>query len=171
MTGSVLLDVYVIVWVNGRTFYVYKTFHRGKNGVRSGIRTHAPEETGALNQRLRPLGHPNTALCSSTSDYVCGVTGSILGSINLLWGFESLSPALLSPWPSGRASVSGAEDRGFESLRGCFLEEGWLVAISRTPILATSYYSYAIPDSLGGQDTRLSPVRPGFNSRSGNFFV
>ena len=23
-----------------------------------GIRTHAPEETGALNQRLRPLGHP-----------------------------------------------------------------------------------------------------------------
>ena len=23
----------------------------------SGIRTHAPEETGALNQRLRPLGH------------------------------------------------------------------------------------------------------------------
>ena len=25
-----------------------------------------------------------------------------------------------SPWPSGRASVSGAEDRGFESLRGCF---------------------------------------------------
>ena len=22
-----------------------------------GIRTHAPEETGALNQRLRPLGH------------------------------------------------------------------------------------------------------------------
>ena len=27
-----------------------------------------------------------------------------------------------------------------------------------------------VPDSLGGQDTRLSPVRPGFNSRSGNFF-
>ncbi|VDM98631.1 unnamed protein product [Thelazia callipaeda] len=23
----------------------------------SGIRTHASEETGALNQRLRPLGH------------------------------------------------------------------------------------------------------------------
>ena len=22
-----------------------------------GIRTHAPEETGALNQRLKPLGH------------------------------------------------------------------------------------------------------------------
>ena len=28
-----------------------KTFGSG------GIRTHAPEETGALNQRLRPLGH------------------------------------------------------------------------------------------------------------------
>ena len=27
-----------------------------------GIRTHASEETGALNQRLRPLGHPRTTL-------------------------------------------------------------------------------------------------------------
>ena len=26
-----------------------------------GIRTHAPEETGALNQRLRPLGHATVA--------------------------------------------------------------------------------------------------------------
>ena len=25
-----------------------------------GIRTHASEETGALNQRLRPLGHTTT---------------------------------------------------------------------------------------------------------------
>ena len=29
---------------------------------------------------------------------------------------------------------------------------------------------HSIPVSLGGQDTRLSPERPGFNSRSGNFF-
>ena len=28
-----------------------------KNIGSGGIRTHAPEETGALNQRLRPLGH------------------------------------------------------------------------------------------------------------------
>jgi hypothetical protein len=27
-----------------------------------GIRTHASEETGALNQRLRPLGHATDAL-------------------------------------------------------------------------------------------------------------
>ena len=27
-----------------------------------GIRTHAPEETGALNQRLRPLGHATFVL-------------------------------------------------------------------------------------------------------------
>ena len=27
-----------------------------------GIRTHAPEETGALNQRLRPLGHATLKL-------------------------------------------------------------------------------------------------------------
>ena len=29
-----------------------------KNIDRSGIRTRATEVTGALNQRLRPLGHP-----------------------------------------------------------------------------------------------------------------
>ena len=28
-----------------------------KNSDSGGIRTHASEETGALNQRLRPLGH------------------------------------------------------------------------------------------------------------------
>ena len=36
-------------------------FHLVLNHVKKfgsgGIRTHAPEETGALNQRLRPLGH------------------------------------------------------------------------------------------------------------------
>ena len=32
--------------------------HTNKNCIGSGgIRTHASEETGALNQRLRPLGH------------------------------------------------------------------------------------------------------------------
>ena len=30
-----------------------------------GIRTHAPEETGALNQRLRPLGHATYYMQSS----------------------------------------------------------------------------------------------------------
>ena len=30
--------------------------------------------------------------------------------------------------------------------------------------------STLLPVSLGGQDTRLSPERPGFNSRTGNFF-
>ena len=29
---------------------------------RSGIRTRATEVTGALNQRLRPLGHPATSI-------------------------------------------------------------------------------------------------------------
>ena len=33
----------------------------------SGIRTHAPEETGALNQRLRPLGHPTRCLSQTFS--------------------------------------------------------------------------------------------------------
>ena len=31
-----------------------------------GIRTHAPEETGALNQRLRPLGHATLSVCNDS---------------------------------------------------------------------------------------------------------
>ena len=41
--------------------------------------------------------------------------------------------------------------------------------IPRSPVRSRSK-AYVLPDSLGGQDTRLSPERPGFNSRSGNFF-
>ena len=38
-------------------------FAESKNFYGSGgIRTHAPEETGALNQRLRPLGHATLLL-------------------------------------------------------------------------------------------------------------
>jgi hypothetical protein len=33
-----------------------------------GIRTHAPEETGALNQRLRPLGHATEKSSSDNPD-------------------------------------------------------------------------------------------------------
>ena len=33
-----------------------------KKSGSGGIRTHAPEETGALNQRLRPLGHATLVL-------------------------------------------------------------------------------------------------------------
>ena len=40
---------------------ISKTFGSG------GIRTHAPEETGALNQRLRPLGH--ATYCTADSSH------------------------------------------------------------------------------------------------------
>ncbi|VDM55783.1 unnamed protein product, partial [Angiostrongylus costaricensis] len=36
---------------------------KSKNADESGIRTHAPEGTGALNQRLGPLGHLAVLLC------------------------------------------------------------------------------------------------------------
>ena len=36
-----------------------------KNYGSGGIRTHASEETGALNQRLRPLGHATYPFCSA----------------------------------------------------------------------------------------------------------
>ena len=42
-----------------QSFYLkQKTFDSG------GIRTHATEVTGALNQRLRPLGHAILAYCA-----------------------------------------------------------------------------------------------------------
>ena len=38
--------------------YLFLSFKKSfKKFGSGGIRTHAPEETGALNQRLRPLGH------------------------------------------------------------------------------------------------------------------
>ena len=40
--------------------------------------------------------------------------------------------------------------------------------ILRSPVRSRS--KAEIPVSLGGQDTRLSPERPGFNSRTGNNF-
>ena len=43
---------------------------------------------------------------------------------------------------------------------------------SHNPKVASSILAGSIldfPDSLVGQDRRLSPARPGFNSRSGNF--
>ena len=40
--------------------------------------------------------------------------------------------------------------------------------ILRSPVRSRS--KAEIPVSLGGQDTRLSPERPGFNSRTGNIF-
>ena len=44
-----------------KTLYIKTFFHQEKIKIkidRSGIRTHATVVTGALNQRLRPLGHP-----------------------------------------------------------------------------------------------------------------
>ena len=51
------VDVIILDKCMGELKTSIRTIYRAKNGVRSGIRTHAPEETGALNQRLRPLGH------------------------------------------------------------------------------------------------------------------
>ena len=64
-----------------------------KNGVRSGIRTHAPEETGALNQRLRPLGHPNTFTYALWTNPTC-VENSIAQKV-VLMGLEPMTLGLL----------------------------------------------------------------------------
>ena len=41
----------------GGNFSIYVDRELWKTSGSGGIRTHASEETGALNQRLRPLGH------------------------------------------------------------------------------------------------------------------
>ena len=49
-----------------------------------GIRTHASEETGALNQRLRPLGHATCLLQGKEESKVSPVAGQVLmGGANL----------------------------------------------------------------------------------------
>ena len=51
--GKLSLPV-AILW-GGKIVIIVKKKLKGSGS--GGIRTHAPEETGALNQRLRPLGH------------------------------------------------------------------------------------------------------------------
>ena len=48
---------------------VEMTFKKFGSG---GIRTHAPEETGALNQRLRPLGHATLKLIKKVKNSPSG---------------------------------------------------------------------------------------------------
>ena len=45
-----------------------------------------------------------------------------------------------------------------------------LDVFSNLPVRSKQKMVSSIPVSLGGQDTRLSPERPGFNSRTGNIF-
>ncbi len=40
------------------SYWIVYAHKKEKKHDRGGIRTHAIEMTGALNQRLRPLGHP-----------------------------------------------------------------------------------------------------------------
>ena len=42
-----------------------------------GIRTHAPEETGALNQRLGPLGHATTETQIASRVYLSDICPSV----------------------------------------------------------------------------------------------
>ena len=41
-----------------------------KTSGSGGIRTHAPEETGALNQRLRPLGHTTLKTVTQSRNFL-----------------------------------------------------------------------------------------------------
>ena len=64
------------------------------------------------------------------------------------------------------------------STRRCTLRVGWPSGPRRQFKALVSLEAWVriplqslVPVSLVGQDTRLSPVRPGFKSRRGNFFM
>ncbi|VDO30544.1 unnamed protein product [Onchocerca flexuosa] len=63
----------------------------------SGIRTHASEETGALNQRLRPLGHLALGNFFHSALYNSLNTNSNSRNILTRVGFEPTSPKRLVP--------------------------------------------------------------------------
>ena len=78
-----LRAVYVIMHIYGN-----HTTHDACAGYLSkspcgsgGIRTHASEETGALNQRLRPLGHA-TGTFAMARRPTSRLTGLIFGALN-----------------------------------------------------------------------------------------
>ena len=76
---------------------------RTKNSKQTGsggIRTHASEETGALNQRLRPLGHATDRI-ERVPFFVGRLTIAGKTSFNHLWikqsGFRGAMVARLTP--------------------------------------------------------------------------
>ena len=72
-------------------FLKLEAYQAHNQNVRSGIRTHAPEETGALIQRLRPLGHPDSCV---------DVESILLHHIPLLFGLKCFW--LLQHWAKPR---------------------------------------------------------------------
>ena len=48
----IIININIIIII-----IIYHNHYKKGNPGSCGIRTHVPEETGALNQRLRPLGH------------------------------------------------------------------------------------------------------------------
>ena len=61
--------------------------NNSKTSGSGGIRTHASEETGALNQRLRPLGHAtykNTWVCHSQIHLANWALSEKLGNTHIM---------------------------------------------------------------------------------------
>ena len=56
--------------------FLYPIFHAENTSDSGGIRTHATEVTGALNQRLRPLGHAILSLFEKKVEAIAHVRES-----------------------------------------------------------------------------------------------
>ena len=76
------------------------SYYNSKQTGSGGIRTHASEETGALNQRLRPLGHATDRI-ERVPFYVGRLMIAVKTSYNHLWvlaiGFRGAMVARLTP--------------------------------------------------------------------------
>ena len=89
---------FFIKWINTTislcTIYMYiRTTEYAANNYKKkkigsgGIRTHASEETGALNQRLRPLGHATTYTNSLPTHVVIRTVASLYDTRHWDWYF------------------------------------------------------------------------------------
>ena len=134
-----------------------------------GIRTHASEETGALNQRLRPLGHATLMICQSFSTilmcwcFPCPIyfLKNILPPVRLeltafrLWDWRAAycaTEALLLLQYSHLHSQNGSENKKRKkSLRWPGIEPGstaWKAAMLTTipPTLVDRIAFQVVPD-------------------------
>ena len=84
-----------------------------KNNGSGGIRTHAIEMTGALNQRLRPLGHATTCTSGPLNHFfiVAAIMASVLVNIRLYLSQVFPRPALCAKC---RRLLTTSDDRDNE---------------------------------------------------------
>ena len=130
-------------------------WRKTKRADESGIRTHAPEETGALNQRLRPLGHlaswrrPNSFRLTNLNVFFQTLSFMFLGCIMLFMGLVPISFHVTLEFTQ-ELFIRGDMDMYDEKkvLRTNGLREARPFARRATPKMAEQALPSTLPNSL-----------------------